>query len=141
MNSSHTSFRQYLNYVAIALVAFISTIAFREVVHSLLPADTPGYYLVSMATAYCIGIVINFILQYRYTFSSVSATWGMFRAFVIVAIIGAAITLLTSLLFRYLLFDKFFTRLSPTLGFIAGNVVASVSTYILNASYVFRRNK
>ncbi len=140
MNLTRLSIRQYLDYVSMAFVAFISTVASRELIASILPADTLIYYVLSMTVAYCIGIVINFSLQFHFTFHSDSLTWRQFSGFIVVALIGAGVTLLASLLLRYLFFDYFFAEISATLAFISGNVVASISTYALNAAYVFRRD-
>lgn len=132
------SIRQFASYVGAALLAFLATIAAREVFAWLLPADTPGYYLLSMVLAYSLGIVVNYNMQFRHTFRGSQPTWGRFAGFVAVAIVGAGVTFSTSFVSRYWLFDLFVPEYSATLAFIFGNVVASVSTYVLNAVYVFR---
>lgn len=138
MNGSRASVAQYVRYVAVALVAFVATVASREVFQRMLPGDTPAFYTLSMVLAYCLGIVVNFTLQRALTFRSTNRSWGMFSGFVLVALAGAAVTTASSLAFRYLVFDHWFERWSPTLGFAGGNVVASVTTYVLNARFVFR---
>lgn len=137
MGRSQVSFRQYVHYVAVACAAFASTVGCRELLQRLIGQDSVALYTLSMALAYAIGIVVNFLLQRLLTFRTLTRSWRMFHGFVLVAAVGAAVTLVSSLCFRYLLFDFWIQRWSPTLGFVCGNVVASVSTYLLNATYVF----
>jgi putative flippase GtrA len=129
-----------MSYVGVAGVAFVTTVAARELFAFLLPADTAAYYLISIMMAYTLGIAINFTLQHSLTFRLAPAEKdpSMFAGFLVVALIGAGATAAVAALLRYGAgFEQLFGAWGGSAAFIVGNALASVLTYWLNARWVF----
>ncbi|MEJ0048387.1 MAG: GtrA family protein [Rhodospirillales bacterium] len=71
---SRWSGRGYFLYLIVAAVVGVITVALRELAGRLLPADTPVNYAISVVLAYCVGIVLNYLLQSRFTFRAAPNT-------------------------------------------------------------------
>jgi len=94
-----------------------------------------------VVVVYIFGILTSYVLQHRFTFKVSLAQSNRRRliSFIAVALIGALVTWLLSLIFRYeLRFDSTFGSLSGSMAFAAAAVSSSVLSYALNALLVFR---
>lgn len=113
----------------------------REVLAVCLPADSPGYYAVSIAVVYIVGIFMNYKLQSRLVFSAckIDGSLRRFIYFWVSGLIGGVCALLLSLALRYELgFDKMFEAWSPTLSFAIALFISSGLTFHMNRMWVFR---
>jgi putative flippase GtrA len=106
----------------------------------LLPADTPVFYSLSVIIVYAIGILLSFLLHQRYTFRIRSSSGRGLGLFFAVALGGAGLTWLLSVLLRYgLAFDALFGELGGTTAFALAALLSSLATYAANGRLVFRR--
>ncbi|MES9940954.1 MAG: GtrA family protein [Candidatus Thiodiazotropha sp. 6PLUC2] len=143
MHSEKTiSLQQYFKYIFVALIAFFSTIIAREIITIIiLTEDSLIGYSISMILAYAIGVIINFSMQYVYTFriDKSQGLWKKFFGFSMVAMVGGIVTVVSSLVLRYWfgVFNEF-QEFSATGAFILGTVIASFITYGLNSYFVFK---
>ena len=140
------SLRQFFNYFAVGTFVGIITIALREGIGAVLPADTPFYYSVSIVIVYTFGTVLSFLMQRATTFRhTTSAGTGPRRQhltqlarFTTVALIGAVAAWLLALALRYgIPLDSLVGPLAPSIAFGAAAVTTSFLTYSLNALIVF----
>jgi len=132
--------RRYALYVIVAAVVGVITVALRELVGSLLPRDTPTFYAVSVIVAYACGVVLNYVLQSRFTFG---ASGGVnsprrFFAFAMTAVCSSLLTVALSYLLRYQLgLGELFGAWGSTAAFCAAAIIVSIVSYSINAKYVF----
>jgi putative flippase GtrA len=132
--------RSFGTFLAVGGAVGVATLLLREVLACLLPADVPLWYGVSVVVAYTVGIVASFFLQGRVTFARElqDLSWGQFQRFVVVAIAGALVALLTSLGVRYLLvLDLLLGELAATTAFAMGALAAAVFNFFFSAWLVF----
>jgi putative flippase GtrA len=135
------SLAQYRRFFLVGTVVGLLAIALRELIAAVLPADTPFFYSISVVGVYVLGILLSYVLQRRFTFktSLEERTWRRLISFVSVALLGALVTWLLSLSFRYELgFDRVLGHSSGSMAFAVAAVSSSVLTYTLNALLVFR---
>jgi putative flippase GtrA len=140
----HFSLVQYARFLVIGFIVGVIAIVLRELIGRALPADTPGYYSLSVIVVYAIGILLSFALHSRYTFEVKAAALRCdgLVPFTAVALVGALATWLVSLVCRYGLgFDRLFGDLAGSAAFAVGAVAASLLTYSLNAHLVFHRRQ
>jgi putative flippase GtrA len=138
------SLGQYIRFVAVGAFVGIVTVAARELIGHLLPADSVLYYSLSVVIAYALGIVLSYVINQQFTFTNrgPGASSVSFLLFVVVALIGALSTWLLALLFRYgahlgvLLGDW-----TAAVAFALAAVVSTLITYPLNARFVFRTSR
>ena len=134
------SLSQYLRYAAVALAALVTTVLVRELIHLMIGADSKITYGASIIFAYIVGIMVNFSLQKRFTFRIANSRSDVmvFVGFVIVALVGAAATIVAAFALRYGFgLDKMAGSGAPTIAFLGATVLSSFLTYALNNKYVF----
>ncbi|MFH0342966.1 MAG: GtrA family protein [Chromatiales bacterium] len=132
---------QYARFLAVGLLVGILAIVLREAMARALPTDTLGFYSLSIIAVYALGILLSFFLHWRYTFriKANHADLRKLASFFVVALTGASVAWLLSLVCRYVLdFDVLFGHLGASAAFAVGAVAASLLTYTLNARRVFR---
>ncbi len=137
------SIRQFTRYLMTGTFVGISAVLLREGIVTLLPADTPTYYIISVLFVYVVGMILSFLLQGVFTFHirKVDRMRTMFGPFIIVALVGASSTSLLSLLFRYWMwFDMLFGKLGGSAAFAAATFTSSVVSYWMSARFVFKSN-
>ena len=135
---------QYGRFFTVGLIVGVIAIGLRELIGRALPADTPIYYSLSVILVYAIGILLSFVLHSRFTFGAGANDASIVRlaSFSVVAMVGALITWLVSMVCRYQLgFDDHFDAASGAIAFAVGAVTASLATYVLNAHLVFRQRR
>jgi putative flippase GtrA len=136
------SLTQYVRFLVSGAVVAVITIACRELIGSLLGADTALYYSVSVVLAYAIGIVLSFVINQRFTFQTTAASrdWSKFLVFVGIALAGMASTWALSLTLRYGLgLEAALGDISAGVAFALAALLSSALTYPLSALLVFRR--
>ncbi len=131
----------YCRYLIVGAIVGIAAIFARELISYLLPADTPGYYLLSAILIYSGGIIASFYGHFHVSFSHVEnkqATILSISKFILVALAGMGVTSMLSYLIRYNFnLEPVFGPLLPSVAFGAAAVTASLLTYTLNAHYIF----
>lgn len=135
------SLTQYFRFLIVGGIVGLITIACREVIGYLLPADTPVFYSLSVVGANGIGTALSFMLNRRFTFSDSNVTgWSRFAGFAAISIVAMVSTWLLSLGIRYglRLHVLFGDLLAPGVAFAAATLISSLITYPLNASLIFR---
>jgi putative flippase GtrA len=133
--------KSFGTFLAIGGAVGLATMFLREMIASLLPADVPVWYGVSVVIAYGIGILVSFFLHGRVTFALElgDLSWPRFWRFVAVAISGALVALTTALCVRYLLLlDLLLGDLAGTTAFAIGALAAAAFNFLLSARLVFR---
>jgi putative flippase GtrA len=131
---------QYFRFLIVGGIVGLITIACREVIGYLLPADTPVFYSLSVVAANGIGTALSFMLNRRYTFSSSNVTgWSKFAGFAAIAVLAMVSTWLLSLGIRYgLKLHVLFGDFAPGVAFAVATLISSLITYPLNACLIFR---
>ena len=131
----------YCRYLVVGAIVGITAIVARELISYLLPADSPGYYLLSVIIIYTGGIIASFYGHFRVSFSHVQnkqATMVSMGKFTLVALAGMGVTSLLSYQIRYNLnLEPVFGALLPSVAFGVAALTASLLTYTLNARYIF----
>ena len=131
----------YCRYLVVGSVVGILAIVARELISYLLPADSPGYYILSVIIIYTAGIIASFYGHFHVSFSHIknkhASIVSMFR-FILVALAGMGVTSVLAYQIRYSLnFETVFGRLLPSIAFGTAALTASLLTFTLNARYVF----
>lgn len=142
LGSHRLSLEQYGQYMAIAALVGVLTVACRELIALCLPQDTRIYYLISVLGAYGFGIALNFILQRMITFGKQARnkTRQYFLPFFIVALAGMGLVSLLALLLRYFFwFNLLFGAFSPSVAFTVAVIISSIFTYTMNTHVVFQK--
>lgn len=131
----------YCRYLFVGAIVGIIAIVAREFISHLLPADSPGYYLLSVIIIYTGGIIASFYGHFHISFAHIKhkrATIVSMSKFILIALLGMGVTSLLSYQIRYNLnLEPVFGRLLPSIAFGAAAVAASLLTYTLNARYIF----
>ena len=136
------SLTQYVRFLVSGAVVAVVTIACRELIASVLAADTAPYYSLSVVLAYAIGVVLSFQINQRFTFQANTGArdWSGFFVFVGIALAGMASTWALSLTLRYGLgLQAVLGDTSAAVAFAAAALLSSAITYPLSALLVFRR--
>ncbi|MGH8612099.1 MAG: GtrA family protein [Gammaproteobacteria bacterium] len=136
------SARQYGRFFIVGVVVGTFAILLREVIARLLPAETTVFFSLSVVKVYALGIVASFVLHRRYTFRLMPAPniGRELALFLAVALGGAVLTWLLSVLLRYgLAFDLLFGELGGTAAFALAALISSLATYAANGRLVFQR--
>lgn len=139
--ASRLSLGQYGLYVLVGVAVGLVTVVLREIFSRTLTGDSALGYSVSVVSAYGVGILLSFFLQRRVTFAQgpTDARAGDLALFGMVAIAGAVLTWTLAMVFRYALqFDHWFGVHGATAAFVLAAILASVLTYSINATVVFR---
>lgn len=134
------SLTQYFRFLIVGGIVGLITVACREVIGYLLPADTPVFYSLSVVGANGIGTALSFMLNRRFTFNSNVTGWSRFAGFAAISILAMISTWLLSLGIRYglKLHVLFGDLLAPGVAFAVATLISSLITYPLNASLIFR---
>ena len=131
----------YCRYLIVGAIVGIIAIVARELISYLLPADSPGYYLLSVIIIYTGGIIASFYGHFHVSFTHIKhkrATIVSMSKFILVALAGMGATSLLSYQIRYSLnLESVFGPLLPSIAFGTAAVTASLLTYTLNARYIF----
>ncbi|WP_164880886.1 GtrA family protein [Aestuariirhabdus litorea] len=133
---------RFARYVIVGSVVGLGAVLFRELLAWLLPRGGTGTYLTTVVVTYGIAIVASYLLQRQFTFNYELADRRrrVFSLYVVVALVGGAVTSLLSVGVRALLLRvELLAPFADTLAFILGALGASVVTYLLNLWLVFRR--
>ena len=127
-------------YLGVGAFVGLLTVGLRELIGRALPADNPLTYSASVLVAYAFGIALSFVLQRRLTFADahVERPTAAFAMFGVVAAVGAGVTWLLSLAFRYWLgLDRWLGPFGASVAFGAAALCAAALSYQLNARLVF----
>ena len=140
MTTRRLSFGQYARFLIVGAFVGIVTVGCRELIGHLLVVDNRQTYSLSIVLAYAIGIALSFLLNQRFTFggSSSPRSWSRFAGFVVLALLGMALTWLISLLLRYgLHLDALLGERARMAAFAGGALLSSALIYPLNSLFVF----
>ena len=94
---------QFGRYVGCAGLAALSNFIAGSILVDHLGFTTAWRFTLAVATAYALGMVVNFLLNRRYTFTSDRSGLDQARTFVIVALSGLALTMVVALMTRHAL--------------------------------------
>jgi putative flippase GtrA len=135
------SFAQYVRFLVVGGFVALITIGVREVMASVLAADTAIYFSVSVVSAYVVGIALSYLLNHWFTFRGVdSFQWHRLLLFVGIAFVGLLLTWLLSLAIRYgTPVGENFGKYSASMAFAVAALLSSLVTYPLNALLVFNK--
>ena len=136
----------YLKYLVIGAVVGIASIIGREIIALFLPADTPGYYALSVAGVYAVGILASYTGHRKVSFSHVDmegqSTASSMTWFTVIALVGLLCATVLSVCIRYLLpIQAIFGAHSATVAFAIATVITSVITFTLNSRHTFRERE
>ncbi len=141
MSEDRISYNRYPRFFIIGSVVGIATVLVRELISTMLDADSKIEYLITICGAYGFGIIASFSLQRKFTFHDhgESRARDHFVLFTLVALAGGALVALLAFVFRYaILTDWLSNQYAPTVAFITATLIVSVLSYWVNAKYVFR---
>lgn len=131
----------YCRYLVVGAVVGILAIVARELISYLLPADSPGYYILSVIIIYTGGIIASFYGHFHVSFSHIKnkrATIVSMFKFILVALAGMGVTSVLAYQIRYSLnLETVFDYLLPSIAFGAAALTASSLTFTLNIRYIF----
>ena len=130
---------QYRRFLMTGAVVGVIAVGCRELLGRALGSDTATYYSISVVSAYCIGIVLSFLINRTFTFRRRgSRDWSRLPVFAVIAGVGLVSTWILSLGFRYGLdLDMLLGGASPPAAFALAALCSSVITYPLTALLVF----
>ena len=132
----------YSRYAAVGAIVGGVTVAIREALAAVLPADTPVYYSSSVLLAYTVGIVLSYYGHRRFTFGGQPlANLGVFTLslFTLIALLGMALVAALSMAIRYGFgADQMLGRYGAGVAFTLATLLVSILTYALNSLYTFR---
>lgn len=133
----------YLKYAVIGAIVGISATAGREVIARVLPADTPGYYALSVSIVYLFGILASYVGHRKVSFGHVSmdghSVARSMTSFTTIALFGLVCTTGLSVVIRYLLpAGEFRDTFGGAFSFALATVITSVITFFLNARHTFK---
>ncbi len=115
----------------------------REILASLLPADTPGYYLLSVILVYSGGIFASYYGHRKITFGHRKLTHVTVKSvcmFTIIAILGLIVTAALSAFIRYEIpMAAVVERHKPALSFALAVIISSTLTFSLNNIFTFSK--
>jgi putative flippase GtrA len=132
----------FLRYAIIGAIVGISAAVGREIIAMAFPADTPGYYALSVSLVYVFGILASYSGHRKVTFGHVDmkhqSTARSMTNFTVIALLGLLCTTGLSVTIRYFFpVDDFFGSLGGAFSFILATLIASVITFSLNARHTF----
>lgn len=135
--------QRYVVYASIGVLVALATIMVRAVLGRLLPADTPVFYALSIIGAYLTGMTLSYLGHRKVTFGHVedlAHSWQVSVAsYVSITLVGLGVTLLVSMLVRYQLpLQQWVGDWASTLAFVAGVLVSSTLTFLLNQAVTFK---
>lgn len=132
----------FFRYAIIGAIVGISAVIGRELIAVVLPADTPGYYALSVVIVYLLGILASYSGHRKVTFGHVdmgneSITRSM-TSFTAIALFGLVCTTGLSVLIRYFFpVDEFLGSFAGAFAFALATLITSVMTFSLNARHTF----
>ncbi len=133
----------YCMYFLIGSMVGALAIFAREILASLLPADTPGYYLLSVILVYSGGIFASYYGHRKVTFGHRKLTHVTVKSvctFTIIAILGLIITAVLSAFIRYeISMATVVERHKPALSFALAIIISSALTFSLNNIFTFSK--
>ena len=133
--------KSFLRYSAVGAFVGIMALAALALLEAIFPASRIAY-VVSIVGVYGAGIVLNYVLQKTFTFS-VKSDLDLKRSlgrFVVVALVGALLTISLSYALRYhLCWASELLLLAGPASFGMACLVASILTFYLNRTWVFKR--
>jgi putative flippase GtrA len=132
----------YCRYFLIGSMVGAVAIFAREILASLFPADTPGYYLLSVTLIYIGGIFASYYGHRKITFGHRKLTHVTVKSmcmFTIIAILGLILTAVISAYIRYEVpITGVAERYKPALSFALAIILSSTLTFSLNSIFTFR---
>ncbi len=133
---------RYLVFLTIGGIVGVITLLIRELFDIVLGIDNRIVYLLSIAFAYFIGIILSFFLHSKVTFGRKKVAKNNLFSFIVVAILGLISTMIFSFMLRYWVsFDSYFKNFGATISFGIGSILSSILTYSANAKFVFKEEK
>ncbi len=131
----------YGKYAVIGALVGVLAIIIREAFAAILPGDTPAYYVLSVLSAYAVGIALSYYGHRKFTFGGRQLAAGSIRRFsrfTAIAVLGLVATTLFSVGIRYgLSTDRLLGPYGASFAFALATFLASVLTYTLNSWYTF----
>lgn len=135
-------FSRYPTYFIVGGCVTLIVVILRDIIGRLLNKSAWEYVL-SIIAVYTIGIILSYVCQSRFTFTTQQKHKRSFKykftSYTIVQLVGMGVTITFSLLFRWLLFP--FTILAgvrDTIAFIIASLIASVVTYTVSKMHIFK---
>lgn len=133
----------YCRYFLIGSTVGALAIFAREILASLLPEDTLGYYLLSVILVYSGGILASYYGHRKITFGHRQlrrTTVKSVCTFTIIAILGLIITAALSAFIRYEIpMATVIERHKPALSFALAIIISSILTFYLNNIFTFSK--
>lgn len=133
----------YCRYFIIGSVVGALAIFAREILASLFPADTPGYYLLSVVLVYIGGIFASYYGHRKVTFGHrkfAHVTVKSVCTFTFIAILGLIVTAVVSTFIRYEIpMTAVAERHKGALSFAIAIIISSALTFALNNMFTFSK--
>lgn len=131
--------RIFSRYFLVALIVGLATLLLREILGFLL-SDFSGKYGFTMILAYCVGILLNYFHQSRYTFVAANHRFNLRGAarFGVIAVLSSLLVAFAAYLLRYGLgMDRWLFRFAPAAAFGGAALLASPLSFYLHRRQVF----
>ena len=135
-------FSRYPIYFIVGSFVTLVTIILRDVVGRFLHGSA-WEYIISIAIVYTVGIVLSYFLQSHFTFKTNKNHSHSFKYkfsyYTMVQLVGMGVTIVSSLLIRYLLFSlTTVSQFRDTIAFVIASLIASIVTYGVSKIYIFK---
>ena len=135
-------FSRYPIYFIVGGFVTLVTIVLRDAISRFLQGSA-WEYMISIAIVYTVGIVLSYFLQSRFTFKTNINNSRSFKSkftyYTMVQLVGMGVTIVFSLLIRYLLFPlTIISQFRDTIAFIIASLIASIVTYGVSKIFIFK---
>lgn len=135
-------FSRYPIYFIVGGFVTLVTIVLRDAIGRFLQGSA-WEYIISIAIVYTVGIVLSYFLQSHFTFKTNKNNSRSFKYkftyYTIVQLVGMGVTIVFSLLIRYLLFPlTIVSQFRDTVAFIIASLAASIVTYGVSKIFIFK---
>ncbi|NMF60557.1 GtrA family protein [Pseudanabaena yagii] len=135
-------FSRYPIYFIVGGFVTLVTIVLRDFIGRFLYGSA-WEYVMSIAIVYVVGTILSYFLQSRFTFKDNKKKTRSFKYkfsyYTVVQLLGMGVTIVFSLLIRYLLFPiTILAQFRDTIAFIIASLIASIVTYGISKVYIFK---
>jgi putative flippase GtrA len=135
-------FSRYPVYFVVGGFVTLVSIVLRDMIGRFLQGSDGGYVM-SVAIVYAVGLILSYFLQSRFTFQTQKKKTRSFKYkftyYTLVQLVGMGVTIVSSLLIRYLLFPlTILAQFRDTIAFVIASLIASVVTYGVSKIYIFK---